>query len=270
MCGIVGGAGRPIPAELLELAIRALDHRGPDGRGQRCHRAGESTLSMGHTRLAINDLSDSGAQPVVLADARLSMVFNGEIYNYPELRRECEQRGRRFRSSMDGEVILHLWALDGPGSLERLNGIFAVAVADDEAGRLWLARDPMGVKPLFYTTLADGSLRFASELTALRRLDVEDGGHDVTAMAQFLSFLWARIRPPPSGGCTPWCPAGWWRGTGAGSRSPDTTAASAGSPPSCRRRRGRRGPGQARRGGPAAASPTCQLASWRRVGWTAG
>jgi asparagine synthase (glutamine-hydrolysing) len=152
---------------------------------------------MGHTRLAINDLSPDGAQPMTLDDVELCMIFNGEIYNYPELRKHCELRGRRFRSRMDGEVILHLWALEGPSALAKLNGIFAVAMADVGSGTLWLARDPVGVKPLFYSVLDDRSLRFASELSALRLLDVEDGGHDVVALAQFLSFLWVPAPATP-------------------------------------------------------------------------
>jgi asparagine synthase (glutamine-hydrolysing) len=175
---------------MLNSAVAALAHRGPDGSATRTWNLREAALSFGHTRLAINDLSPDGAQPMTLDDTELSMIFNGEIYNYPDLRRHCELRGRRFRSRMDGEVILHLWALEGPSALAKLNGIFAVAIADARSGTLWLARDPIGVKPLFYSVLDDGSLRFASELSALHLLDVEDGGHDVVAFAQFLSFLW--------------------------------------------------------------------------------
>jgi asparagine synthase (glutamine-hydrolysing) len=197
VCGIVGGAGRKIPEDVLNIAVTALSHRGPDGSAKRTWTAEGSAFSFGHTRLAINDLSPDGAQPMTLEGAELWMVFNGEIYNYPELRRQCELRGRRFRSRMDGEVILHLWALEGPSALAKLNGIFAVAVADARSGTLWLARDPIGVKPLFYSVLDDGSVRFASELSALRVLDVDDGGQDVIALAQFLSFLWVPAPATP-------------------------------------------------------------------------
>src|ERR1039458_3073469 len=99
-------------------------------------------------------------------DGRLTMMFNGEIYNSPELRNECERAGHQFRSSMDGEVILHMWETEGPSALERLNGIFAIAMFDTMRGELFLARDPLGVKPLVYVENG-GELWFASELNAL-------------------------------------------------------------------------------------------------------
>jgi len=145
---------------------------------------------LAHTRLSIVDLSAAGDQPMENEDGSLVMVFNGEIYNSPELRRECESKGHRFRSSMDGEVILHLWEMEGPSCLARLNGIFAVAVADSVTGEVVVARDPLGVKPLLYCLGADDTLWFASELTALRAANAPLGGHDLVALAQFLAFLW--------------------------------------------------------------------------------
>jgi asparagine synthase (glutamine-hydrolysing) len=123
-------------------------------------------------------------------DGSLVMVFNGEIYNSPELRRYCEAKGHRFSSTMDGEVILHLWEIEGATCLRRLNGIFAVAIADTQSGEVVLARDPLGVKPLFYCQSAEGTLWFASELTALQAAGAPMGSHDPVALAQFLSFLW--------------------------------------------------------------------------------
>ena len=123
-------------------------------------------------------------------DGSLFMVFNGEIYNSPELRRLCEAKGHQFRSTMDGEVILHLWEMEGAACMARLNGIFAVAIADARTGEVVLARDPLGVKPLFYSKGADDTLWFASELAALRASGAPLGGFDVVALAQFLSFLW--------------------------------------------------------------------------------
>jgi asparagine synthase (glutamine-hydrolysing) len=122
-------------------------------------------------------------------DGRLTMVFNGEIYNSPSLRRECESAGHRFRSSVDGEVILHLWETEGPAALDRLNGIFAVAMLDSGTGELFLARDPLGVKPLVYAE-AGSELWFASELRTLLAMEAPTGGADLVALAQFLSFLW--------------------------------------------------------------------------------
>jgi asparagine synthase (glutamine-hydrolysing) len=123
-------------------------------------------------------------------DGSLVMVFNGEIYNSPDLRRICEAKGHRFSSSMDGEVILHLWEMEGARCLARLNGIFAVAVASTVTGEVVIARDPLGVKPLFYSEGADRSLWFASELRALGAAGAPLGSDDVVALAQFLSFLW--------------------------------------------------------------------------------
>lgn len=122
-------------------------------------------------------------------DDSLVMVFNGEIYNYPALRQVCERKGRRFRSNMDGEVILHLWEMEGVACLARLNGIFAIAMASTVSGEVFLARDPLGVKPLVYTVDGD-SLWFASELSTLAAAGAPLGSPDVIALAQFLSFLW--------------------------------------------------------------------------------
>jgi asparagine synthase (glutamine-hydrolysing) len=120
---------------------------------------------------------------------RFWLSFNGEIYNSPELRSYCESRGHRFRSRMDGEVILHLWEMEGPAALQRLNGIFSLAVGDNTTGELFLARDRYGVKPLFYCE--DGpSVSFASQLNALEAGGAPLGGPDVVGLAQFLTFLW--------------------------------------------------------------------------------
>ena len=123
-------------------------------------------------------------------DGSLVMVFNGEIYNSPELRRYCEGKGHRFSSTMDGEVILHLWEMEGAACLGRLNGIFAVAVASTVTGEVVVARDPLGVKPLFYVLGPESSLWFASELAGLVAAGAPVGGHDPVALAQFLTFLW--------------------------------------------------------------------------------
>jgi asparagine synthase (glutamine-hydrolysing) len=189
MCGIAGHAAALIVAPLADEVLAALRHRGPDAqRTERCSK-GDVTADLAFARLAIVDLSDAGQQPMSSEDGRLTMVFNGEIYNSPLLRRECERFGHNFRSSMDGEVILHLWEMEGENALERLNGIFAVAVFDSATGEVFLARDPLGVKPLVYAE-ADGDLWFASELNALRAMGAKTGGVDLVAMAQFLSFLW--------------------------------------------------------------------------------
>lgn len=189
MCGIAGHAGGRAVSVLGDDVLGALRHRGPDAqRTERCV-AGDVITDLAFARLAIVDLSNAGEQPMSSEDGRFTMVFNGEIYNAPKLRRECERAGHRFQSSMDGEVILHLWEMEGIAALERLNGIFALAMLDSATGEIFLARDPLGVKPLVYSEEA-GELWFASELRAMLAMGAPVGGNDLVALAQFLSFLW--------------------------------------------------------------------------------
>ncbi len=215
MCGFAGHVGFQPASPLSDGVLDALRHRGPDvQRTERC-TTGRVTADFAFARLAIVDLSDAGDQPMCNEDGRFTMVFNGEIYNSPVLRRECERAGHLFRSSMDGEVILHLWEVEGPSALDRLNGIFAVAVFDSLTGELFLARDPLGVKPLVYAEVA-GEVWFASELRALLAMGVPTGGADPVALAQFLSFLWipdprtpyAAIRSIEPGTVLRWTPSG--------------------------------------------------------------
>ena len=189
MCGFAGHVGSQAVADLGGPVLDALRHRGPDAQRTEHLATGDVIADLAFARLAIVDLSDAGVQPMSNEDGRFTMVFNGEIYNSPALRVECERAGHRFGSSMDGEVILHMWETEGPSALERLNGIFAVAVLDSATGELFLARDPLGVKPLVYTE-AKGEVWFASELRALIAMGAPTGGADLVALAQFLSFLW--------------------------------------------------------------------------------
>jgi len=215
MCGIAGHAGRRAVATLDEKVLEALRHRGPDAQRTERWTMGDVAVDLAFARLAIVDLSNAGQQPMSNEDGRFTMVFNGEIYNSPALRDECERAGHRFRSSMDGEVILHMWETEGPAALGRLNGIFAVAVLDSTTGELFLARDPLGVKPLVYAE-ADGELWFASELSALLAMDAPVGETDLVALAQFLSFLWipdprtpyAGVRSIKPGTVVRWTPDG--------------------------------------------------------------
>ena len=215
MCGLAGHVGPRAVGALDEVVLDALRHRGPDAqRTERC-TTGDVAVDFAFARLAIVDLSNAGEQPMCNEDGRFTMVFNGEIYNSPTLRRECEGAGHRFRSSMDGEVILHMWETEGPSALNRLNGIFAVAVLDSVTGELFLARDPLGVKPLVYAE-AGGELWFASELRALLAMGAPTGGADLVALAQFLSFLWipdprtpyASVRSVEPGTVLRWTPDG--------------------------------------------------------------
>lgn len=165
MCGIAGqfciDGKAPDPALLSAMGER-LAHRGPDGEGT--HIRGNAGLV--HRRLAIIDLSDEGLQPMTNEDGTLWIVFNGEIYNYIELRDELIAKGHRFHSHSDTEVILHAYEEWGADCLPRFNGMWAFAILDETSGGLFCARDRFGIKP-FYYTLAGGSYLFASEIKAL-------------------------------------------------------------------------------------------------------
>ncbi|HEY8154692.1 MAG TPA: asparagine synthase (glutamine-hydrolyzing) [Myxococcota bacterium] len=194
MCGIAGvviyGDAPPVgEAELLRLRD-AQRHRGPDGEG--IWIAPDGRIGLGHRRLAIVDLSPLGSQPMSTPDGRLRVVFNGEIYNFRQLRAELEARGCEFRSQSDTEVLLHGWREWGLGLLDRLRGMFAFALHDAERRETLIARDPLGIKPCYL--LDDGRrLLFASEAQALRAV-ADDGGIDPDGLAGYL--LWGSIAPP--------------------------------------------------------------------------
>lgn len=162
MCGIVGWASRerPMDRAAFDGMIDSLAHRGPDGRGAWFDRGGR--IALGHRRLSIVDLTEAGAQPMSLPEAGLHLTFNGEIYNHPELRETLEARGAVYRSRCDSETILHAYAEWGPSCVERFRGIFAFALWDEREGRLFAARDHVGVKPLYLRDGPDG-LAFASQ-----------------------------------------------------------------------------------------------------------
>jgi len=166
MCGITGivdlNARRPIEEAQLRAMNGALVHRGPDGDGFHV----EPGVGFGHRRLAIIDL-EGGRQPLYNEDGSVVVTFNGEIFNFLDVERELLARGHTFRTRCDTEVIVHAWEEWGERCVERFNGMFAFAVWDQRAQTLFLARDRLGVKPLFYAWLSDGRLLFASELKAL-------------------------------------------------------------------------------------------------------
>lgn len=160
MCGFNGFTFRD--PELLRRMHRFTHHRGPDDEGF----FEQDQISLAHNRLSIIDLSSAGRQPMQTPDGRFTLVFNGEIYNYREVRKDLELRGEVFATQTDTEVLLRLLAREGKAGLKKINGIFACALWDEQKKRLLLMRDPLGVKPLYYRE-EDGRLWFSSELKAL-------------------------------------------------------------------------------------------------------
>jgi asparagine synthase (glutamine-hydrolysing) len=176
ICGIASRQGTP-DTDRLSAMSAALVHRGPDSVGEHV----DGPVALAARRLSIIDLA-GGDQPMGNEDGSCVVVQNGEIYNYPELRRELEREGHRFRTNCDTEVHLHLYEQHGPEYARRLRGMFAVALWDSERRRLVLARDRYGIKPLYYRA-AGHTLEFASELRALPRSEI-----DLDALEAFLAF----------------------------------------------------------------------------------
>jgi asparagine synthase (glutamine-hydrolysing) len=189
MCGIAGllVGDRTSAGELTDELARMLPplaHRGPDGEGT--WTDDEAGIGLGHRRLAIVDLSPSGAQPMVSADGRWVISFNGEVYGYRELRARIERRGARFRGSSDTEVLLELVALDGvEAALDQLNAMYGLALWDRRDRELWLARDPVGEKPLYVREGPD-RMAFASEIGAVRAVSGFRGAIDPAALNAYL------------------------------------------------------------------------------------
>ena len=200
MCGIAGYLGSAAdPGALVGRMVDALGHRGPDGRRVELPMGQEGCIALGNTRLAIIDLSESVRMPMEDPETGNWIAYNGEVYNFPTLRTELESAGYRFRTGTDTEVILKAYARWGLECLHHLRGMFALAIWDSPAGELVLARDRLGLKPLYFYQHPDGLL-FASEVRALlatglvpRRLDPK-GLH---------TYLWNG---------SAWLPTHWWRG----------------------------------------------------------
>ncbi len=206
MCGIVGivGAGRPVDVTVLQRMNDLQAHRGPDGEGfllgwvdagRYCHALlphttqwdarGPATVGLGHRRLAILDLSERGLQPMTVGDSQCWIVFNGEIYNHLELRAQLEAFGYRFTTRTDTEVLLQAYHCWGEECLAHLDGMFAFAIWDARRGRLFCARDRLGIKPFYYAT-PSGAFIFASEMKSLLLFPGLDTTPDDAAVVGFL------------------------------------------------------------------------------------
>src|SRR5688572_10600580 len=224
MCGIAGifhcGTIKPVDPDRVERMCDVLAHRGPDGSGVWTAPG----VGLGHRRLSIIDLEGS-PQPMVSADGRAVIVFNGEIYNFRELRRELEGLGAGFHTQGDTEAILAAWQQWGPECLSRLHGMFAFAIYDTAERTLFLARDRLGVKPLFMAPLSDGSLAFASELKGLLAHPLLRREVDPLAIEDYLAWgyvpdhrsILAGVEKLPAGhyrllrhGAPPEAPRSWW------------------------------------------------------------
>ncbi|MCF8177766.1 MAG: asparagine synthase (glutamine-hydrolyzing) [Sulfuritalea sp.] len=193
MCGILGYSG-VFDTLVMRKGLDAIAHRGPDDSGQFFDE--QAGVGLGHVRLSIIELSSLGHQPMVDESATLAIVFNGEIYNFRDLRLQLEAQGTIFRGHSDTEVLLALYKAHGEAMLPLLNGIFAFAIFDRVAQTIFLACDAMAVKPLYFATVSKGFV-FASELKALVAVNSETESLDILALYRTLGFLWS------PGGATP-------------------------------------------------------------------
>jgi asparagine synthase (glutamine-hydrolysing) len=214
MCGIAGCYQQADGRKLADIMTDRIAHRGPDATGVWSHEDGRVAVQLGHRRLSIIDLSAAADQP--LSKHGMTLIYNGELYNYKELRAELAARGVRFATSSDTEVVLEAWRAWGAEALRRFRGMFAFALLDERTGELVLARDPFGIKPLYYLRRGEGVV-FASELKALvaamgSELRIEPGALVASMLYYWLpeqrcaidgvqklpGGSWARFRPDGS------------------------------------------------------------------------
>lgn len=190
MCGIAGifhfAGEKDLAPEIIMKMTSSLHHRGPDESGIYL----DDHIGLGHTRLSIIDLA-GGTQPIHNEDQTLWIIYNGEVFNYPELKDHLLKKGHRFYTTTDTEVILHLFEEQGPACLQRLNGQFAIAIWNSEKQELFLARDRVGIRPLFYT-LQNGSILFASEIKSIFISDQVNRQLDHNALNQIF-HLWTTL-----------------------------------------------------------------------------
>ncbi len=207
MCGLLGIVSRhPIPGGLdtIRKMNRTLRHRGPDQEGVFLNEDGN--ISLAHNRLSILDLSDAGRQPMSDGEKRFTIAFNGEIYNHHEIQADLRQRGHPFRGRSDTEALLYAYKQYGSGCVDRLRGMFAFAVHDQNDGSVFVARDRLGIKPLYYAEL-EGTLIFASECKAILAYPGFDRTMDPQALSDYFSLMYIpspktiyqKIRKLPAG-----------------------------------------------------------------------
>ena len=205
MCGIAGIVhlnGAPASTTLLKNMTDAIAHRGPDGEGQLV----DGSVGLGHRRLSIIDLSPSGRQPMATADGRFVISYNGEVYNFRELRTELASRGYKFVSQTDSEVVLKSFAEWGIKCLDRFNGMFAFAVYAKDEHKVYLARDRYGIKPLYYAQLGD-TILFGSEIKAILAHSEAQASLDKEGLLEYFTFqnfftdrtLFKNVRLMPAG-----------------------------------------------------------------------
>jgi asparagine synthase (glutamine-hydrolysing) len=202
MCGIAGGIGyRNFPTPVDRDVVRRLNQhqrrRGPDGEG--LWTSPDKSIVFGHRRLAIIDVGNTGAQPMTDATGRWTVTFNGEIYNYREVRRQLEDAGRRFLTQSDTEVLINCVAEWGEQGLRKLRGMYAFGLWDEEEKELWLARDPFGIKPLYWAS-SGSTLWFASQARALAECAPVNTARNPAGLVGF--YLWGAVPEPFT----------WWEG----------------------------------------------------------
>lgn len=194
--------------ETLSRMTHIQSHRGPDDGGIWCqHLPDGAHVSLGSSRLAIIDLSLAGHMPMSNEDGTVWITYNGEIYNFPDLRQELLAKGHTFRSNTDTEIIIHLYEEEGLACVKRLNGMFAFGICDMRSGSplLLLTRDHFGVKPLYYIHRGQ-RFAFASEVKALLQLPEIEPEVDLEALHQYLTFLWVPVLKLCSGASTNYRP----------------------------------------------------------------
>jgi len=186
MCGIAGIFhinGQPVSVVSLRRMTDAIAHRGPDGEGFYT----DSFIGLGHRRLAIIDLSPAGHQPMITGDGKFVIAYNGEVYNFQDLRLELEALGYQFHSRTDSEVVLNAYAEWGEKALDNFNGMFAFAIWDRMRQELFLARDRYGVKPLYYTN-QNNTLLFGSEIKSILEHSAYQISLDTEGLIEYFTF----------------------------------------------------------------------------------